>query len=162
LVSSLSLAWASALFQMMNPPLCIVTLLSLPGRLPPWLPAQACLLAHLPRGRPDLVGGCICKNLQSDSTFAWGHREIRNELPHLEATLVIYKVSAAPHSFTASASITWPAKTASWAPRTESIECSLVWQGFRVFRLNLSIGGISCCKSPRSRGDVLRCRRRMQ
>jgi len=70
LVSSLSLAWASALFQMMNPPLCIVTLLSLPGRLPPWLPAQACLLAHLPRGRPDLVGGCICKNLQSDSTFA--------------------------------------------------------------------------------------------
>jgi hypothetical protein len=70
LVSSLSLAWASALFQMMNPPLCIVTLLSLPGRLPPWLPAQACLLAHLPRGRPDLVGGCICKNLQSDSAFA--------------------------------------------------------------------------------------------
>ena len=41
---SLSLAWASALFQMMNPPLCIVALLSLPGRLapsgrrPPWLP----------------------------------------------------------------------------------------------------------------------------
>jgi hypothetical protein len=105
LVSSLSLAWASALFQMMNPPLCIVTLLSLPGRLPPWLPAQACLLAHLPRGRPDLVGGRICKNLQSDSTFAWQHREIRNELPHLEATLVgvIYKVSGAPHSFTASA-----------------------------------------------------------
>jgi hypothetical protein len=50
-----------------------------------------------------LVGGRICKNLQSDSTFAWQHREIRNELPHLEATLVIYKVSGAPHSFTASA-----------------------------------------------------------
>jgi hypothetical protein len=60
-----------------------------------------------------------------------------------------------PRKFT----ITWPAKTASWAPRTESIDCSLIRQGFVVFRLNLFIGGISCCKSPRSRGDALRCRR---
>jgi hypothetical protein len=54
LVSSLSLAWASALFQMMNPPLCIVTLLSLPGRLPPWLPGTgvlACLRIFRVAGR---------------------------------------------------------------------------------------------------------------
>jgi hypothetical protein len=82
-----SLAWASALFQMMNPR-CIVPLLSLPGRLPilcssgrraPWFPGADVLACASSAWQARLRWGRICNNLQSHGTLATEHREIRNE-----------------------------------------------------------------------------------
>jgi hypothetical protein len=71
------------------------------GRRPPWLPGTgvlACLRIFRVAGWTWLGAASTVNynNLQSDNTFAREHRQIRNELPHLEAR-------KSPHSFTASA-----------------------------------------------------------
>lgn len=140
---------------------CIVPLLSLPGRLP----IQG-LSSVLQRSTCNLVPrrrcACACSawqarlgwglHLQSDNTLALEHHQIRFAMNSpsggpfgnwYKVPVQLHYSTTVPHPRAISAL----PRQHLW-PRTAPIDCSFIWQRFR-FRLNFSIGGISCCKSPR-------------